>query len=312
MIQKIIKVYKSGGIIEIIIKTIKKLVHLIEKLVRKIIYQYYIKKYKNAPIYKNPSDEELKEIENDLQNLGIEIYSYYVDLDDFNKFKEKIRFPLDYHGGVTSGVFEEKLLEHYIAYKLLDMENLKSKPYVYIDVAANESPWAKLLREISDGKIMSYAIDLKKTKKFNNYDFYIECDATKTCFKDNSVDGISLQCAFEMFIGNSDIELIKEFKRILKPGGKAIISPLYMHTHPCHYTSPEFFGKGFGDEDSKEYIRWDCSGILSSRKYDAKKLKSRILDLISQMSMRYKVYVVRNKKQISTEIYMHFILEIQK
>ncbi|HOV90155.1 MAG TPA: methyltransferase domain-containing protein [Syntrophorhabdaceae bacterium] len=183
---------------------------------------------------------------------------------------------------------------------------------IYIDVAGADSPWAKLIRDIYDGRIISYSIDIKPSKRFSKYDFYVKMDATKTNFNNNSIDGVSLQCAFEMFIGNDDIALIKELKRILKPLGKAVILPLYMHTHSCHYASPDFYGKGLGDKDSIEYIRWDCYGIPSSRKYSAQKLKARILDLITDLGLKYKIYVLRNKEEISEEIYLHFILEIEK
>ncbi len=160
---------------------------------------------------------------------------------------------------------------------------------------------------------MSYAIDLDMPSvEYMEYPYYQQMDATKSSFDDDSVDGVSLQCAYEMFAGDSDVRLIHELKRVLKKGKKAIISPLYMHTHACHYATPEFYGRGFGDVDSCEYIRRDCRGISSSRKYDAKKLKERILDTIEQVGMKYKLYALRNKQEISKEVYMHFILEIEK
>lgn len=194
---------------------------------------------------------------------------------------------------------------------MLGFDNKKGVQY-YIDIAASGSPWAKIIREVNKERILSYAIDLDIPTKFAQYDYYIQMDATKTNFDDSSIDGASLQCAFEMFIKDTDINLIRELKRILKPGGKAIILPLYMHTHACHYTSPEFFGKGFGDSDSKEYIRWDIWGIKASRKYEAYKLKNRILDLISSLGMKYKIYVLKNKHEIHEGIYLHFILEVEK
>ena len=304
MIGKIIETYKDKGLVEVAQKVANRLIFPVKK-------KYYSFRYKNELEYRNPSQDELQQIENDFKMVGVEIHSLSVNVDDFNSFKSKYKFPSDYHGGKQSGVWEEKLLEHYIAFKMLDLDNFTNNS-TYIDVAANESPWANMIRDINGGIIMSYAIDLNAPTKFSEYDYYMQMDATKTNFKDNSVDGVSLQCAYEMFAGNADIELIRELKRILKPNGKAIISPLYMHTHPCHYASPDFYGKGFGDMDSKEYIRWDCYGIYSSRKYDANNLKVRILDLITELGMKYKIYVLKNKEEISKEIYMHFILEVEK
>ena len=304
MIEKVIKAYRVVGLAGVIKKVVHRLTFPLKK-------KYYSFKYENELEYKNPSQDELLQIENDLKMIGVEIHPLFVDKDDFNTFKSKYNFPADYHGGKQSGVWEEKLLEHYIAFKMLGLDDFTNDS-IYIDVAACESPWAKMIRDVNGGNIMSYAIDLNTPTKFSVYDYYMQMDATRTNFNNSSVDGVSLQCAYEMFAGNADIELIRELKRILKPNGKAIISPLYMHTHPCHYASPDFYGKGFGDMDSKEYIRWDCYGIYSSRKYDANNLKVRILDLITELGMKYKIYVLKNKEEISKEIYMHFILEVEK
>ena len=115
-----------------------------------------------------------------------------------------------------------------------------------------------------------------------------------------------------MFQGDHDRLLIKELARILRPGGKVIILPLYMHTHYCAYATPEYFGKGYADVDAKEYIRMDCYGVPSSRKYDARRLKERVLDPIKQAGLSYRLHALRNKAALGTGIYCHFILEIEK
>ncbi|MFM6272363.1 MAG: hypothetical protein ACKPFA_38655 [Dolichospermum sp.] len=53
----------------------------------------------NAPVYQNPSSEELQQIENDLINLGIEVLDYSPNPENFIKFKSCGYFPSNYHGG---------------------------------------------------------------------------------------------------------------------------------------------------------------------------------------------------------------------
>ena len=206
-------------------------------------------------------------------------------------------------------MYFEKLIEHYIAYELLNLHGLKEKD-IYIDVAAASSPWAKILREKL--KIQSYAIDLDIHEEFENINYYMKQDATHTSFPPSSVKGVSLQCAYEMFLKEDDILLIGELARILMKGGKAIILPLYMHTHSCSYSSYDRFGQGHSDEDSKEYIYYKYSGTYSSRKYDVPKLKKRILKKITDCGLGYKIYILRNKNAINPQVYCHFILEIYK
>ncbi len=128
----------------------------------------------------------------------------------------------------------------------------------------------------------------------------------------NSVRGVSLQCAYEMFMGEDDINFFKEMSRILKPGGKVVISPLYMHTHYCAYSTREYYGRGYSDPAAKEYVRLDCAGVPSSRKYDAATLRSRVLDPVGSFGMGCQLFALRNKAELGRNIYCHFILEVTK
>lgn len=231
-------------------------------------------------------------------------------LDRFKQFQQEAWFPKDYHGGQASGVWDEKLLEHWIAGELLDLEHWSPED-IYVDIAACNSPWAKALRERRG--LSAYAIDLSPVgAAYADLSYYRSEDATRTRFADASVRGASLQCAYEMFQGDHDRLLIDELARILCPGGKVVILPLYMHTHYCAYSTPEYFGQGHSDADAKEYIRMDCYGVPSSRKYDPWRLKERVLDPIRHAGLGYRLHALRNKATLGTGIYCHFILEIEK
>jgi hypothetical protein len=266
-------------------------------------------RYRNAPVYANPTDAELSQVERGIVSLGIAVEDFTPSKDDLEAFKSARWFPDNYHGGRSSGVWDEKHLEHWIAYRLLGLGDYGGED-IYIDVAACGSPWAKTLRERNG--IAAYANDLVIDPQFRGLDFYKKEDATKTSFGDSSVRGMSLQCAFEMFTGDADTNLINEAARILKPGGKMIILPLYMHTHYCAYSTPDFFGRGRSDKDAVEYIRFDTSNIPSSRKYDAQHLVTRVLKPIVERGMKFRLMVLRNKHEIATGIYCHFILEVTR
>ena len=182
---------------------------------------------------------------------------------------------------------------------------------IYVDIAAAGSPWAQALRERKN--INAYAIDLCEIgKAYRHLDYYRVENATSSTFANDSISGASLHCAYEMFVGKDDTNLVKELARILKPGGKVVILPLYLHTHYCAYSTPEYFGKGYSDPNAGEYVRLDCYGVPSSRKYDPLKLKERVLDPILAAGLHYKLSVLRNKNKFGKCIYCHFILEIEK
>lgn len=159
----------------------------------------------------------------------------------------------------------------------------------------------------------AFAIDLAPVgEAYRDLPYYRSENATQSGFADSSVRGVSLHCAYEMFMGNDDTQLITELARILQPGGKAVILPLYMHTQYCAYATPDYFGKGYADPGAKEYIRFDSYGIPSSRKYDAPTLQQRVLKPIQTAGLHYRLLALRNKEALGSAIYCHFILEIEK
>jgi hypothetical protein len=121
--------------------------HGVSLLERKIGYHKW--RCRNAPIYANPTPEELAMIEQDLRALDIVIDNYTPRPAAFKKFQAEQWFPLNYHGGQHSGVWDEKLLEHWLASERLGLMNY-GKENIFVDIAAGGSPWAKILRDRKD------------------------------------------------------------------------------------------------------------------------------------------------------------------
>lgn len=264
---------------------------------------------RNAPVFQSPTPEELVRIETDLRAEGVHLHDYEPLPSRFDAFRRERFFPPHYHGGEQGGVWDEKMLEHWITSELLDLASFTPAD-VYLDVAASSSPWVKVLRERLD--VQAFAVDLAPGAEFHDLPFYRVENATATTFPTASIRGASLHCAYEMFTGEHDVGLLDELARILRPGGKAVIVPLYLHTHYCAYSTAEYFGKGHSDPKAKEYVRLDCSGVPSSRKYDARILVERILRRIESLGMTYRLLVLRNQKELGSGIYCHFILEITR
>lgn len=125
---------------------------------------------------------------------------------------------------------------------------------------------------------------------------------------------MSCHSAYETFIGDVDIKLIREAAGILKIGGKLIIVPLYMHEQYLSTTSPTLYKKGFADEGSFECIRTDCRGGLAiGRFYDVDALKRRVLDVAKEVGLKAKVYVFPDELVTCDAFaYLKFILELRK
>ena len=260
-----------------------------------------------ADEYHNPTDTELALIETLLREMGILCHDFLPDVSEFEEFIRLNGFPPNYHGGTKSEVYREKLLEHFVAWKFLSLDKSCYTPYV--DIAAGGSPWALFLRNRG---IDACAIDISISPEFISESCYLRQDATKTDFGNGSVGGASLQCAYEMFSENQDVTFLQELGRILKPGGRAVISPLYTHTRACYYQTQEYYGKVYGDYDAKRYIRRDCWGVPLSRKYCPNTLKSRVWDSALNAGLQPSLHVLRNKSEMGNGIYLHFILVIDK
>lgn len=264
---------------------------------------------RQAPVYKSPTISELAQIESDLKALGVPVLDYAPSKSSFREFLAADAFPADYHGGRDGGVWDEKMAEHWISSQLLALDTYSAGD-IYVDIAACTSPWVRIQRERHGRR--AFAIDLELPSAYGGLSYYRVENATGTCFPDESVRGASLHCAFEMFAGEDDTKLIPELARILVPGGKAVILPLYMHTHYCAYATPEYFGKGFADPGATEYVRRDCSGVRTSRKYNAEALVQRVLNPVVSHGMSYRLLALRNAADIGRDVYCHFILEIIK
>jgi hypothetical protein len=76
---------------------------------------------------------------------------------------------------------------------------------VYIDVAAAGSPWAEILNARG---VKAYRLDLSFSKGINRMD--IGADAGNTRLPDDFASVLSLQCAYECFMGDADIDFVRE------------------------------------------------------------------------------------------------------
>lgn len=155
---------------------------------------------------------------------GIKINDLTVDVEDYRDWVARAAYPPQCYTDESYGrhVFSQKTFEHYIACKLL---NLK-KGDVYIDIASALSPLPDLLPNMYN--CIAYRQDLIYPSGINGN--VIGGDAAHMPLPAGFADSMALHCSFEHFENKSDIEFMKEANRVLKPGGKLCIVPLYMFT----------------------------------------------------------------------------------
>jgi SAM-dependent methyltransferase len=239
---------------------------------------------------------------------GLEIIPYRIDVQAFHRWLEEAGFP-EYYVRLYGGVFVEKALEHYLGAELLEM----SKGSFVIDVAAAESPWMSIAPRLYG--VTAIALDRKwpSTKYPGSR---LVADATRLPCRNDSIDCMVLHCAFEMFEGDSDSRLILEAVRALKPGGRLVILPLYMHHLFYADSSPGADRRRVQYQGAKRVWREEpgrkvrVGGIRFSRKYDVAAFINRVACFKGKMKMiiRY----IDNEKDVDPACYLKFAVVFEK
>ena len=168
------------------------------------------------------SPEILNAIHESFSKAGITVSDMKIDVEEYHNWIARAAYPPQCYAeeGYGRHVFSQKTLEHYIACKMLDL----IKGDIYLDIASALSPLPDILPRLYG--CQAYRQDLIYPAGINGN--VIGSNAAKLPVPDAFADSMALHCSFEHFENKSDIEFIKEANRVLKPGGKLCIVPLYM------------------------------------------------------------------------------------
>lgn len=202
----------------------------------------------------------------------------------------------------------QKCLEHYVTDELLQLH----RGAVYLDVGAKNSPWAAILR---DRGIQAYRLDRDYPAGVRGFD--IGADACATGLPDAYADAISLQCAYNCFAGDADVRFLGEAARLLKPGGRCVISPLCLdETHFCTRSAYCDLTGILPDPGARFVWRTDGFRLPFVRTYSPEAFRSRVLSCLPP-SLSATVFFVNNMTELANHfagqrIYGYFYLRLTK
>lgn len=243
-----------------------------------------------------------------------QLNEYTIEKSKYKSFEKELNFGQFYNKDIWTR-YERKIAEYYIVYERLGIEYIDGlKDFIYIDGAASSSPWSAWLRE--NRGIKAYSLDLLPPQEGMDKRFYIQSDITKMPFKDASIDAISLQSALETFPGDVDMNFIKECGRVLKSGGKCIITPLYMNREYVNAFGVSYFKNAGVEFDANKYYRCDFD-MPFTRLYDVKHLKERICDTAVSNGLKFQIFKLKNTDIILIDneypyIYLNYFIEFCK
>ena len=167
----------------------------------------------------NPSD-----IIDEFEKKGVQVEKLGIDYESFEKW-EKQTYGEDYPNYYKHHHLK-KCLEHYLSFELLELEGSE----VLMDVASAISKMPDIAKK-HYGIKQIYRQDL--LNKPGVHGELIGSDAAEIPLPAESIDAMTLHNSFEHFEDGADTGFIEEASRILRPGGKVCIIPLFLSSQ--HY-----------------------------------------------------------------------------
>lgn len=241
----------------------------------------------------------LDEITVKLRKSGISVRDFFVDVDDYNEYVANAGYRDAYRDYYCDNR-PEKTLEHYLAFKALGL----SAKDCFIDVASEHSPMAQIYGTLSGAECYTQDIQYQPGIVGNR----IGGDACAMPVADGFATAAALTCSLEHFEADADIRLFDEMSRILKPGGKLVVAPLYMSTVDATQTDPLYsaatdipFDKG-----CVVYCK-EGWGNRHGRFYSPKSLTKRLIAR-HRARLRFDVFRLRNHGDLPQGIYLRLFM----
>jgi len=234
--------------------------------------------------------------------IGVARQGYRVDVADYRAWRAEAAYEV-HHPGYYSENLHEKSLEHYLAARLLALR----RGDVYIDIASQNGTAAEIYTRLHG--VDAYVQDLDFPEGLHGRQ--IGGDAAAMDVPDGFADAMALHCSFEHFEGDSDSRFIREAARVLRPGGRCVIVPLYLCQYYACITHPPMAITG-GVAFEPDITLHAMQGWLNrhGRFYDAAHLAERVLRAAPEL--KFTLHVVENYAEVDPSCYARFALLLEK
>lgn len=240
-----------------------------------------------------------------LEEGGLTVTPLRVELAEYRAYLERAAYAqFSNYYAVNQPAFAEKSLEHFLAAQLL----LLRPGTTYIDIASDTSPTPDIYAKLFG--VRAYRQDLRYPTGV--HDDRIGGDAAAMPVPDGFADAMALHCSFEHFEGDSDSRFVTECARVLRPGGRVCILPLYLSATHVALTDPTSFGRSDRptfDADATVHTipGW---GHRHARQYGPAQLFARVLSRTG--TLRTTIYRVTNAQEVDPRCYLQFAMVLEQ
>ncbi len=246
---------------------------------------------RNPDNYFEPLDMHTVIVE--LNRLGILVRPYQADWQSFQAYRQQ------YHGRFGRwNSSMEKQFEYFLSEELLEF----TPDDQVMDVGSWFSPYPDLIHGKYNCRV--YAQDLAYPEGI--HDKKIGGSAADLPLPDSCITKIALHCTFEHFEGDADSGFISEICRVLKPGGRAVIVPLYIHQQYTIWTDPSLFASSqiVVDDGASLYRKVGWNNQFG-RHYNPQALFMRVATYAQGVS--FQVLHITNEQELDPACYVRFI-----
>lgn len=229
-----------------------------------------------------------------LEAAGLQMERFEVDREAFLLFLQRARFPVWYYGGSSAPAIVEKALEHYVGAQLLEL----GQTDVYVDVGADNSPFAEIAERLYG--CTGYRLDAAYRPGLHGR--CIGSDVRSIPWPDNGVDKMAAHCAFDHFQGDADAGFLAEAARLLRPGGRLCILPLYLTGATTNFVDPSAWLKPPLLDDGVRVIDVPGWGYEFTRYYAPEALLELASSQAAALSLR--VFEITGVRELHSDCYL--------
>ena len=179
---------------------------------------------------------------------------------------------------------------------------------MFIDIANDYSPVPEIFQQLSG--CLVYRQDI--VFPVGVHEDKIGGNAASMPVREGFASKVALHCSFEHFEQDDDINFIREMNRVIHPGGKMVICPLYMATLPIILTNPLSVTKAETESFDPEALIC-CSKTWRNRHgrfYNAETLDTRVRQ--ASPSLDLTVFVIDNPGEVDPSCYLKFLALVEK
>jgi len=230
---------------------------------------------------------------------GVRVERYWVDAEGYRRYLRDAR----YREGSYGSTFAEKTLEHYVSACLLALEGED----VLLDVASQYSPFPDIAKRLFGCKTV-WRQDL--AYRAGIHGDRIGSNAIDIPLPDASVTKMTLHCSFEHFEGDDDVGFVREAARLLSPGGRACILPLYMADEYVQLTDPTVRRRGLRLDADAETVCVFGYNNRFGRFYTPEKFAQRVV--ANARGLTVTVVAIADASKIDPSCYLQLAVRLEK